>query len=33
MLAQSEALMLGKTEDEVVAELKAQGLDKAEIKA
>ncbi|MFD1943983.1 glucose-6-phosphate isomerase [Paradevosia shaoguanensis] len=32
VLAQSEALMLGKTEDEVVAELKAQGLDKARIK-
>jgi glucose-6-phosphate isomerase len=32
VLAQSEALMLGKTEDEVVAELKAQGLDKAKIK-
>jgi glucose-6-phosphate isomerase len=30
--AQSEALMLGKTEDEVVAELKAQGLDKTRIK-
>jgi glucose-6-phosphate isomerase len=33
VLAQSEALMLGKSEDEVVAELKAQGLDKAAIKA
>jgi glucose-6-phosphate isomerase len=33
VLAQSEALMLGKTKDEVVAELKAQGLEKAEIKA
>jgi glucose-6-phosphate isomerase len=33
VLAQSEALMLGKTKDEVVAELKAQGLDKARIKA
>ncbi|SFV31165.1 glucose-6-phosphate isomerase [Devosia crocina] len=32
VLAQSEALMLGKTEDEVVAELKEQGLDKAKIK-
>ena len=32
VLAQSEALMLGKTEEEVVAELKAQGLDKANIK-
>jgi len=32
VLAQSEALMLGKSEDEVVAELKAQGLDKARIK-
>jgi glucose-6-phosphate isomerase len=32
VLAQSEALMLGKTEDEVVAELKTQGLDKARIK-
>ena len=32
VLAQSEALMLGKTEEEVVAELKAQGLDKARIK-
>ncbi|WP_137151783.1 glucose-6-phosphate isomerase [Devosia sp. FKR38] len=32
VLAQSEALMLGKTEEEVVAELKAQGLDKAKIK-
>ena len=33
VLAQSEALMLGKTEEEVVAELKAQGLDKDQIKA
>ncbi len=33
VLAQSEALMLGKSEEEVVAELKAQGLDKAAIKA
>ena len=33
VLAQAEALMLGKTEEEVVAELKTQGLDKAEIKA
>ncbi len=32
VLAQSEALMLGKTKAEVVAELKAQGLDKARIK-
>src|SRR5690606_29462270 len=32
VLAQSEALMLGKTEEEVGAELKAQGLSKAEIK-
>lgn len=32
VLAQSEALMLGKTEEEVVAELKAQGLDKDKIK-
>ena len=32
VLAQSEALMLGKTKDEVVAELSAQGLDKARIK-
>lgn len=31
--AQSEALMLGKTKEEVVAELKAQGLDKDKIKA
>ena len=31
--AQSEALMLGKSKDEVVAELKAQGLDKDKIKA
>jgi glucose-6-phosphate isomerase len=33
VLAQSEALMLGKSEEEVVAELKAQGLSKEEIKA
>ncbi|HEY4200472.1 MAG TPA: glucose-6-phosphate isomerase [Devosiaceae bacterium] len=33
VLAQSEALMLGKTEDEVAAELKAQGLDKEAMKA
>jgi glucose-6-phosphate isomerase len=33
VLAQSEALMLGKTKDEVVAELKAQGLEKDRIKA
>ncbi|MHB1102591.1 MAG: glucose-6-phosphate isomerase [Devosia sp.] len=33
VLAQSEALMLGKTSEEVAAELKAQGLDKAKIKA
>ncbi len=33
VLAQSEALMLGKTEEEVTAELEAQGLDKAAIKA
>lgn len=33
VLAQSEALMLGKTEEEVVAELKAQGFGKAAIKA
>jgi glucose-6-phosphate isomerase len=33
VLAQSEALMLGKTEEEVVGELKAQGLSKDEIKA
>jgi glucose-6-phosphate isomerase len=33
VLAQSEALMLGKTKEEVVAELKAQGLDKDQIKA
>jgi len=33
VLAQAEALMLGKSETEVVAELKAQGLDKAQIKA
>ena len=32
VLAQSEALMLGKTEEEVIAELKAQGMDKAQIK-
>jgi len=32
-LAQSEALMLGKSKDEVVAELKAQGLDRDKIKA
>jgi len=32
VLAQSEALMLGKTEEEVVEELKAQGLSKSEIK-
>ncbi|MDB5535445.1 MAG: glucose-6-phosphate isomerase [Devosia sp.] len=32
VLAQSEALMLGKTEEEVVLELKAQGIDKAKIK-
>jgi glucose-6-phosphate isomerase len=32
VLAQSEALMLGKTKDEVVAELTAQGLDKPRIK-
>jgi glucose-6-phosphate isomerase len=32
VLAQSEALMLGKTKDEVVAELTAQGLDKDRIK-
>lgn len=32
VLAQSEALMLGKSKDEVVAELTAQGLDKARIK-
>ena len=32
VLAQSEALMLGKTKEEVVAELTAQGLDKAVIK-
>jgi glucose-6-phosphate isomerase len=31
VFAQSEALMLGKTRDEVVAELKAQGLDAARI--
>lgn len=31
--AQSEALMLGKTEEEVLAELKGTGLSKAEIKA
>jgi glucose-6-phosphate isomerase len=33
VLAQSEALMLGKTDAEVIAELKAQGMDKAAIKA
>ncbi|MDR3472668.1 MAG: glucose-6-phosphate isomerase [Devosia sp.] len=33
VLAQSEALMLGKTEAEVMAELKGTGLDKAAIKA
>jgi len=33
VLAQSEALMLGKSEEEVVAELKAQGMDKAQIKS
>ena len=33
VLAQSEALMLGKTSEEVVAELKAQGLDKAKVRA
>jgi glucose-6-phosphate isomerase len=33
VLAQSEALMLGKTEAEVVAELEAQGLDAARIRA
>jgi glucose-6-phosphate isomerase len=33
VLAQSEALMLGKTKEEVVAELKAQGLDRDRIKA
>ncbi len=33
VLAQSEALMLGKTKEEVIAELGAQGLDKASIKA
>lgn len=32
VLAQSEALMLGKTKAEVVAELEAQGLDKHQIK-
>jgi glucose-6-phosphate isomerase len=32
VLAQAEALMLGKTKDEVVAELTAQGMDKARIK-
>jgi glucose-6-phosphate isomerase len=32
VLAQAEALMLGKTKDEVVAELTAQGLDKGRIK-
>jgi glucose-6-phosphate isomerase len=33
VFAQSEALMLGKTKDEVVTELTAQGLGKAEIRA
>ncbi len=33
VLAQSEALMLGKNKDEVVAELTAQGLSKEQIKA
>ena len=33
VLAQSEALMLGKTEEEVIGELKAQGLSKDHIKA
>ncbi len=33
VLAQAEALMLGKTKDEVVAELTAQGLDKKKIKS
>ena len=33
VLAQSEALMLGKSREEVVAELKVQGLDKDQIKA
>ncbi|SFZ82589.1 glucose-6-phosphate isomerase [Devosia enhydra] len=33
VLAQSEALMLGKTEDEAIAELKGTGLDKGRIKA
>ena len=33
VFAQSEALMLGKTKEEVTAELKAQGVDKAKIKA
>ena len=33
VLAQSEALMLGKTEDEAMTELKGTGLDKATIKA
>jgi len=33
VLAQAEALMLGKTKDEVVAELSAQGLDKKKIKS
>ncbi|WP_196258358.1 glucose-6-phosphate isomerase [Pelagibacterium limicola] len=32
-LAQSEALMLGKTEDEVLSELKGAGLSKSQIKA
>jgi len=33
VLAQAEALMLGKTKDEVVAELSTQGLDKKKIKS
>ena len=33
VLAQSEALMLGKTEEEVLSELKGTGMDKAAIKA
>jgi len=33
VLAQSEALMLGKSKEEVVAELRAQGIDKDRIKA
>jgi glucose-6-phosphate isomerase len=33
VLAQAEALMLGKTKDEVVAELTTQGFDKKQIKA